>query len=224
LIFQTISILTRGPRIFKRSSAREHIVQLLLERILDGTYQPGERLVELTIANELKTSQAPVREALRYLEAMRVVETETYKGTRVRSITAKELEESSTVRATLEELGGQLAGTKMKDNVGELEAESALFLQAAADRDVKKYSAHDIQFHRLIMIAADNSLLLSIWESVVLETRFRKTLKSIGENQLGEFGHAHLPVIEALRKGDGKAAGTLLKNLICKYHFLKNEE
>ena len=79
----------------KRTSAREHIKQLLLERILDGTYKPGDRLVELHIANELQTSQAPVREAFRYLEALRVVETETYKGTRVRAISEKELEESS---------------------------------------------------------------------------------------------------------------------------------
>ena len=60
---------------FKRASTREQITQYLLERILDGTYKPGERLIELNIASELKTSQAPVRESLRYLEAMRVVVT-----------------------------------------------------------------------------------------------------------------------------------------------------
>jgi len=44
--------------ILKRSSAREHITQILLDRIIDGTYKPGERLIELQIANELSTSQA----------------------------------------------------------------------------------------------------------------------------------------------------------------------
>jgi DNA-binding GntR family transcriptional regulator len=198
-------------------------VQLLLERILDGTYKPGDRLIELQIANELKTSQSPVREAFRYLEALRVVETETYKGTRVRSISARELEESSQVRAVLEELAGQLAAAHFKNSVEKLEKESALFMQAAKEKDVKSYSHHDIEFHRLIVEGSQNALLLSIWESVVLESRFRLTLKSIGEDQLSEFGTAHLPVIEALRIGDGKAAGKLLKNLICKFHFLKNE-
>jgi len=98
-----------------------------------------------------------------------------------------------------------------------------LVLKAAAEKDVKSYSQHDIEFHRVIMEGSQNSLLLSIWESVVLESRFRLTLKSIGEDQLSEFGTAHLPVIDALRKGDGKAAGKLLKNLICKFHFLKND-
>ncbi len=199
-------------------------MQLLLERILDGTYAPGTRLIELHIANELKTSQAPVREAFRYLEALGVVETETYKGTRVRSISARELEESSQIRAVLEELGGQLAAPHMRDNVDALEREAALFMEAAAAKDVKSYSRHDIEFHRIILTASKNLLLLSLWESIVLESRFRLTLKSIGEEQLHDFGSAHLPVIDALRKGDGQEAGSLLKNLICKFHFMKNEE
>ncbi len=209
--------------IFKRASAREQIVQLLIERILDGTYKPGERLIELQIANELKTSQSPVREAFRYLEAMRLVETETYKGTRVRNISPQELEESSQVRAVLEELGGQLAAPHFKDNVQKLEQESALFMRAAHEKDVKSYSAHDIEFHRIIIEGSQNSLLLSIWEAVVLESRLRMTLKSICEDQLTASGTAHLAVIDALRAGDGKAAGEILKNLICKFHFLKNE-
>ncbi len=209
--------------ILKRSSAREHITQILLDRILDGTYKPGDRLIELQIASELNTSQAPVREAFRFLEAMRVIETETYKGTRVRSISAKELEESSQVRAALEELAAQLAAPHFKNKVEALERESALFMQAAVEKDVKAYSQHDIEFHRIIIAGAQNALLLSIWNSVVLESRFRLTLKNIGEDQLENFGHAHLPVIEALKKGDGKAAGKLLKNLICKFHFLKDD-
>ncbi|MBU6454702.1 MAG: GntR family transcriptional regulator [Cyanobacteria bacterium REEB67] len=207
----------------KRTSTREHIKQLLLERILDGTYKPGERLIELHIANELQTSQAPVREAFRYLEALRVVETETYKGTRVRAISQRELEESSQIRAKLEELAGELAAPYLKDNVGRLQAEADQFMKAASEKDIAAYSRHDIELHRLILEASNNQLLLSIWESVVLESRFRLTLHKIGENQLTEFGEAHLPVIEALKRGDGQAAGQLLKNLICKFHFLKDE-
>lgn len=207
---------------FKRASTREQITQYLLERILDGTYKPGERLIELNIANELNTSQAPVREALRYLEAMRMVVTEPYKGTRVREITDRELEESSQVRAALEELGAELAAPNLKGNVARITDESKQFMKAARQKDVQKYSQHDIEFHRLIMEASGNQLLLSIWESVVLESRFRRTLNRIGEDQLVEFGEAHLPVIDALNEGDGKKAASILKNLICKFHFLKS--
>lgn len=205
---------------FKRASTREQITQFLMDRILDGTYKPGERLIELSIANELNTSQAPVREALRYLEAMRMVVTEPYKGTRVREVTDRELKESSQVRASLEELGAELAAANLKGNVARITEESKMFMKAAKQKDVQKYSQHDIEFHRLIMEASGNQLLMSIWESVVLETRFRRTLSRIGEEQLVEFGEAHLPVIEALEEGDGKKAAAILKNLICKFHFL----
>jgi DNA-binding GntR family transcriptional regulator len=204
----------------KRTSAREHIKQLLLERILDGTYKPGDRLIELHIANELQTSQAPVREAFRYLEALRVVETETYKGTRVRAISPKELEESSQIRAVLEELAAQLAAPFLKNNVQRLEEEAGKFIKAARDKNFADYSQHDIEFHRLIIEASKNQLLLTIWESVVLESRFRLTLNRIGDEQLSDFAEAHLPVLEALKKGDSKLAGKLIKGLICKFHFL----
>src|SRR5438105_15193550 len=58
-----------------RTVLREQLKEQLLARILDGEYEPGERLVETQIAKEFGTSQAPVREALRDLEALRLVQT-----------------------------------------------------------------------------------------------------------------------------------------------------
>ena len=205
----------------KRSSTAVQVKELLLERILNGTYKPGERLIELQIAEELETSQAPVREALRYLEAMRLVETEPYKGTRVRIVSQRELEESSQVRSVLEQLGCELAAVKLKDNCAELRQEADKFMSAARKKDFATYSAHDTAFHRLIMQAADNQLLLSIWESVVLESRFLRILAKIGGENLVEFGDAHLVVLDALEKGDGKTASKTMRNLICKFHGLK---
>lgn len=204
--------------VIQRASAHEQIKEFLIQRILDGTYKPGDRLVELQIADELKTSQGPVREAFRYLAAMRLIETEPYKGTRVRQITDKEMQDSSQVRAVLEELGGQLAASRLKDKIGALEAEAHKFMEAARRKDFAAYSQHDTAFHRIIMEAADNELLLNIWESVVLEGRFLRTLSKIGEEQLEEFAQAHMGVIDHLKAGDGAGAGDFLKNLICKYH------
>ena len=79
----------RAPRLL----LREHIKDQILERILDGTYEPGERLVETRIAREFETSQVPVREALRELEALRFVESEPFRGARVRAFTLDEIED-----------------------------------------------------------------------------------------------------------------------------------
>ena len=76
-----------------RSSLREQIREVIVGRIMDGTYAPGDRIVELQLAQELGTSQAPVREAIRELEAMRLVTSEPHRGARVRDVTDKDLAE-----------------------------------------------------------------------------------------------------------------------------------
>ena len=78
----------------ERTVMREQIKELIIQRILEGTYKPGERVVELQLVQELGVSQAPVREALRDLEAMRFIESEPYRGARVRQVTREELTET----------------------------------------------------------------------------------------------------------------------------------
>ena len=92
-----------------RSVLSEQVKGRLLQAILDGRYPPGARIVETRVAKEFGTSQAPVREALRDLEALGVVETAPFKGARVRQPTTEELLEAFEVRAILEGHGAVLA-------------------------------------------------------------------------------------------------------------------
>ena len=85
-----------------RSSLRERIKDLMLQRIVSGEYAPGERLVETRIAQELGVSQASVREALRDLEHIGCVGYEPYRGCSVRKSRPAELLEAFPVRAALE--------------------------------------------------------------------------------------------------------------------------
>ena len=71
-----------------RACMRDQVRDRILSRILSGEYAPGTRLKELSLAAECGVSQAPVREALRELEALGLVECERYRGTRVRSADA----------------------------------------------------------------------------------------------------------------------------------------
>ncbi len=68
----------------KRVCMRDHIRDVLVARILDGTYPAGMQLKELSLAREFNVSQAPIREALRELEGSGLVTSERYRGTRVR--------------------------------------------------------------------------------------------------------------------------------------------
>ena len=104
----------------KRISVAEQIKQELVRRIANGQLPPGTRLTELSIAEEFRTSQGPVREALRQLEVMDIVETQPYKGTYVRAVSIQDMKDAYAVRAPLEQLIGELAAKQLMGNVGEI--------------------------------------------------------------------------------------------------------
>jgi DNA-binding GntR family transcriptional regulator len=189
---------------------RDQISRVLVQRILDGYYKPGDRLVELQIARELKTSQGPVREALRELEALRLVESETYRGTRVRALSARELEEAGQVRGILEETAAHWAAAALKRNISPLRAELEAIRKAAATCDLDAYARHNMAFHRLIVEASGNALLLRVWDSLMLEARTRIGLTQ-HDIDLTDAAETHAPIVDAFDRGDGETAGRLLR-------------
>ena len=78
---------------------RDAIKERIVERILDGTYGPGERIVESAVAAEFGVSQAPVREALRDLEQLGCVEYAPFRGSSVRALSVADLLEAFPVRS-----------------------------------------------------------------------------------------------------------------------------
>src|SRR3954471_7969160 len=99
-----------------RSVLADQVKERLLEGILDGSYPPASRIVGTAVAKELGTSQAPVREALRGLEALGIVEITPFRGARVRRIDTDELLEASGVRSAIEVLGARLAMARLTDD------------------------------------------------------------------------------------------------------------
>ncbi len=194
-----------------RAVLSDQVKEILLKRILDGEYSPGDRLVEMHIAQEFEISQAPVREALRELEALGFVESEPYRGTRVRAVTKSELTEIYPVRAALEEVAARAAAVHLAGNVEALEAELEAMLAAAEKGDLYEEVQHDVEFHRLIVGASGNRVLQDMWRSLRIEAR---TLISVLKAHIGgyELAELHRPVLEALAEGDAEKAGSLLRN------------
>jgi DNA-binding GntR family transcriptional regulator len=189
---------------------REQVKELILARILGGEYEPGERIVETRIAQELGTSQAPVREALRDLELLRFVESEPFRGARVREISEEELIEVYPVRAAIEEVAAREAAVRLGGVVEALEAELSAMLRAADGGDLHEQVAHDVAFHRLIVEASGNRVLRDTWLGLGIETR---TIVSALRSGLDphELAERHRPVLEALRAGDPDRAGATLR-------------
>lgn len=191
----------------QRGVLREVIRERIVERILDGTYPPGSRIVESQLAHEFGTSQAPVREALRDLEGMRFIESQPHVGARVRAVTSEELGQIYPVRAALEEVAGREAAVRVTDEIlaalaGELQA----MRRAAEAGDVHEQLVHDARFHEIIVEASGNQVLLEVWRYLRVEA---STLVSVlkADSNLRMIAEMHRPVLSALQSRDPDLAG-----------------
>ena len=145
-------------RTVSRSVLADQVRDRLLEGILDGHYPPDTRIIETQVARELGTSQAPVREALRALEGLGIVEITPFRGARVRRPSKHEIIEAYAVRSTLETLGARLAVPRMSDaDVAELAGHLRAMHAAAADHDGHGVAEADARFHGRIVEALSSA-------------------------------------------------------------------
>jgi DNA-binding GntR family transcriptional regulator len=198
------------PKPVGRVVLREQVKELVLERILSGTYAPGERLVETRIAQELGTSQAPVREALRDLELLRLVESEPFRGARVRHVRREELAEIYPVRAALEEVAAREACARMDGDVAKLEAELEAMRAAAARGDLHAQVEHDAALHRVIVEACGNQTLIDVWSSLGIHARTLATALATGIEPR-ELVEMHAPIVEAFKERDPEKAARVVR-------------
>lgn len=202
------------PGGLSRSVLREQLKERLLRRILDGEFAPGERIVESRVMKEYGVSQAPIREALRDLEAMRFVESRPHRGVRVRTVTERELAEMYPVRAALEEVAGRAAAPIISDDALALLADEIEAMRiATAAGDVHCQLVHDARFHEIVFEASGNALLLEVWRSLHAEIRALVTYAR-AQVALSEIVDSHLSILQALRQRDPALAGKEMRHHI----------
>lgn len=140
---------------------RDVVFNTLRQAILRGELKPGERLMEIQLANKLGVSRTPIREALRKLELEGLVNMEPRKGAEVADITEKSLRDVLEVRKALEELSVQLACEKItEEEIEELKRVAERFKDTLNDQDVTKIAEADVAFHDVIYTATDNQKLI----------------------------------------------------------------
>lgn len=143
------------------------VKKLLLDRIMHGHYQPGERIIELQVAKELGTSQSPVREALRDLAAIGIVTIHSRRGARVRLPTSKELADISLVRSEIDALAATLAAPRLdEDALGQLREACAEMERHQADGNDVAMTQADARFHRLIASASANQAVQHVFDQL----------------------------------------------------------
>lgn len=194
---------------------REVVFETLREAIINGTLRPGERLMEIQLAEELGVSRTPVREAIRKLELEGFVVMVPRKGAFVAGISLKDIADVFEVRAALEALAAGLAAERITDE--ELEELERILVKKAEiieKSDVTRFVESDTQFHEVLYRSSRNQRLIQFLSNLQDEIlRFR----SVSLAFPGRLRHAleeHRKIVEAVADRDVHRAQALAQEHI----------
>ena len=148
-----------------RKTLREQVVEILRHKILSGEIKPGERIIEAKVAEELKVSRGPLREALRQIEEEGLVVYEAQKGCVVKTMTYEEMQETYLIQSTLEKLAVQMCGGEISKEQDEEMQKLILSMEKAANqKNLYEVIEFDEQFHECIVKTAHSEKLHRIWK------------------------------------------------------------
>ena len=194
---------------------REVVFNALRQAIIEGEFQPGERLMEVTLANKLGVSRTPVREAIRMLELEGLVVMVPRKGAEVAKITVKDLKDALEVRMAMEALSVRLACERI-DEKGKEELKTACisFKEAINSKLVPAIVERDEAFHNVIYKASKNNKLINITQNL-REQVYRYRVEYVKDflyhvNLVRE----HDLITMAVLKGDADSAEKIMKEHI----------
>lgn len=199
---------------------REEIYNAIREAIFTGELKPGDRIIETYWAKELGVSQGPVREAIRDLEALGLVETVPFKGSRVRSMTDKDVQDNYSVRICLESKSIRDAITMLTDEqMGKLTEQLFSILEQMDDcanrGDLREFTDCDTAFHRAIIDATGNLVLLRLWEQCNMRNWFTVSALTDAES-LKQLQAGHQRIFSAICAKNVEDATSTLENHLTK--------
>ncbi len=194
-------------RIHNHRPLRELVFEQLRSSILNGSLKPGERLMEIDLAEKLGVSRTPIREAIRKLELEGLVVMEVRKGAYVADVSVKETLDILEVRSVLEGLAASLAAKRVtKEELEEMQVTLESFNQAVKDDDMKRMIEQDTRFHNLIFKSTRNKKLIQIVNGLQeLVLRFRITYFT-EYKRATDMPAEHQLIYKAIANGDPIAA------------------
>jgi len=142
---------------------RDEVFNTLRERILKGTLKPGERLMEIHLADQLGVSRTPIREAIRMLELEGLVKMVPRRGAQVAKISREDLQDVLEVRKALDTLAVKLACERItEEEIKKLKEAEEEFERTLKSEDATLIAEADVAFHDVIQVASKNKRLKSM--------------------------------------------------------------
>jgi DNA-binding GntR family transcriptional regulator len=207
---------TMSEGVLRRTCMRDRIRDVLVGRILDGTYPAGTQLKELILAREFNVSQTPIREALRELEGSGLVTSERFRGTRVRGADAVEMRESYELRTMLEVRSARVAAPYADELLADFAGYVVEMEAAVATNDSERYIDAALRFHRRLVQGSGNRTFLSVWDSLLWDIRGRIALRRLAERGRGleTLAGAHRELLNLLRAQDAEGAAAQVATIL----------
>ncbi len=142
---------------------REIVFTTMREAIINGDFKPGQRLMEVQLAEQMGVSRTPVREAIRKLELEGLVVMVPRKGAYVAGLSSEDVKEVLEIRAVLEGLAASLAAKNASAaDIEQLQEIVEKFKVAAEEKDVVKLINFDSDFHDVMYRASKNKKLIQL--------------------------------------------------------------
>ena len=192
---------------------RDEVFNTLRERILKGALKPGERLMEIHLANQLGVSRTPIREAIRMLELEGLVKMVPRKGALVAKISREDLQDVLEVRKALDTLAVKLALERITDDeIQKLKDAEEEFERTLREGDTTEIAEADVAFHDVIQVASKNKRLKSMISNLA-ERIYRYRFEYIKQQSDGgkTLVDEHREIIRCIENKDVNAAITAIE-------------
>ena len=194
---------------------RDVVFNTLRQAILTGELKPGERLMEIHLANRLGVSRTPIREAIRKLELEGLVTMIPRRGAEVAQITEKSMKDVLEVRRTLDALSAELACERISKEEEEALKQACLNFEAVVKtKDTKAIAKADVAIHDIIAAATGNQRLIQLINNLA-EQMYRYRFEYIKDaSQHERIIEEHRIIYESIVKKDKEAAAEMAKTHI----------
>ena len=194
---------------------RDVVFQTLRQAILKGELQPGERLMEIKLAETLGVSRTPIREAIRKLELEGLVVMIPRKGAAVANITEKDTKDVLEVRRTLEMFAVEVACDRItEEQLVQLKEAAKAFEASKGSMDLIRIAETDMYFHEIIYEATQNDRLVQMLNNL-RENMYRYRIEYLKDpNYYDSLVGEHREILEAIEAGDKQRARSCMESHI----------
>jgi DNA-binding GntR family transcriptional regulator len=196
----------------------------LVEAVFGGRYSNEEQMKLSEIAEQFRLDESATLRVLQDFQTLGMASLTGSKSVAFHASKPKEMQEAYEIRAALEEVGARAAARVLKGNVKVLRREIDAMRVAFRERDLSSFVEHDVAFHRHILQASENEVLVRVWDSLLVDLRIRAIIGAISDG-FPDLADSHEPIADALENGNGRAAGLFLRNHVeTILEFLKKSE